>query len=154
MSQNCTMALNIAEYPFLAIGFHGLALCRALQRHGAATLGSWRCQSLVAESLICQDQSSRGMQWKRHAWPPVESVGKDVGRLPVLHVILGFLDMSLYWCIMFTCKNTCVHVYICICLYVCFRFKTHHFQRILHEPCARWARSGLSAQMSWVTWDK
>lgn len=42
---------NGAEYPFLAIGFHGFALCRALQRHGAATLGSWRCQSLIAESL-------------------------------------------------------------------------------------------------------
>jgi len=31
---------NGAENPFLAIGFHGFALCRALQRHGAATLGS------------------------------------------------------------------------------------------------------------------
>lgn len=131
---------NGAEYPFLAIGFHGLfALCRALQRHGAATLGSWRCQSLVAESLICQDQSSRGMQWKQHSLPPVESVGKDVGRLSVLHVILGFsrhVSLLVYHVYMQEYMRACVHMYMFdyVCMYVS-RFKTHHFQRILWNLC-------------------
>ena len=53
------------------------------------------------------------MQWKRHAMPPVESVGKDVGRLSVLRVILGFsrhVSLLVYHVYMQEYRRACVHM--------------------------------------------